>query len=44
MPEPYGVSPDTFTHYGHWDNGKCPGYAQDQYAFAPFGITSITLR
>ena len=43
-PEPYGVSPDTFTHYGHWDNGKCPGYAQDQYAFAPFGITSITLR
>ena len=43
-PEPYGVSPDTFTHYGHWDNGKCPGYAQEQYAFAPFGITSITLR
>lgn len=43
-PEPYGVGPDTFTHYGHWDHGKCPGYAQDRYAFAPFGITSLALR
>ena len=41
-PEPYGVSPDTFTLYGSWDGGKNPKYS-DRYAFVFFGLTDIEI-
>lgn len=41
-PEPFGVSPDTFTLYGTWKDGKSELYA-DRYAFAFFGLTGIEI-
>lgn len=41
-PEPYGVSPDTFTLYGGWDGGKNPKYS-DRYAFVFFGLNDIEI-
>ena len=41
-PEPYGVSPDTFSLYGTWQDGKSDRYA-DRYAFTFFGLTDILL-
>ena len=41
-PEPYGVSPDTFTLYGGWKDGKNPKFA-DRYAFAFFGLNDIQI-
>lgn len=41
-PEPYGVSPDTFSLYGTWKDGKSEKYA-DRYAFAFFGLTGISI-
>ena len=41
-PEPFGVSPDTFSLYGTWKDGKSDSYA-DRYAFAFFGLTDISI-
>ncbi|MGI6239421.1 MAG: glycosyl hydrolase [Christensenellales bacterium] len=41
-PEPYGVSPDTFSLYGSWVDGKSERYA-DRYAFVYFGIDSLEI-
>lgn len=41
-PEPFGVSPDTFSLYGTWKDGKSDWYA-DRYAFAFFGLTGISI-
>ncbi len=41
-PEPFGVSPDTFSLYGTWKDGKSDFYA-DRYAFAFFGLTGIAI-
>ncbi|MDY3070798.1 MAG: glycosyl hydrolase [Eubacteriales bacterium] len=42
-PEPYGVSPDLFSGYGRWEDGKNPDY-RASYAFAHFGLDEITLQ
>lgn len=41
-PDPFGVSPDTFSLYGSWQNGKSDRYA-DRYAFAFFGLNDISI-
>ncbi|MBQ3669502.1 MAG: hypothetical protein II920_09805 [Clostridia bacterium] len=42
-PEPEATSPDSFTHYGNWRDGRCEGYTDD-YSFVKFGIESIELQ
>ena len=36
-PEPYGVSPRTFSFENEWNEGTCPGYLP-RYAFVKYGI------
>ena len=36
-PEPYSVSPTTFSYEKEWKDGVCPAY-KDRYAFVKFGI------
>ncbi|MCR4622416.1 MAG: hypothetical protein K5663_10095 [Clostridiales bacterium] len=41
-PEPNFTSPNSFTHYGAWQDGRWEGY-QDEYAIKFFGIDSVEL-
>ncbi|MBQ2434152.1 MAG: hypothetical protein II266_06940 [Clostridia bacterium] len=41
-PESYAVSPDSFSLYGSWDDGKSPRY-HSAYAFTKFGIEYLEL-
>lgn len=41
-PEPNFTSPNSFTHYGRWQDGKWEGY-RDEYAIKYFGIDSIEI-
>ncbi|MBQ3080620.1 MAG: hypothetical protein IJC48_11600 [Clostridia bacterium] len=41
-PDSFAVSPDSFTLYGTWENGKSKRYT-DRYAFTFFGIDEIQL-
>lgn len=36
-PEPYGVSPHTFSYEKEWKDGECAGYLP-RYAFVKFGV------
>ncbi len=41
-PEPNFTSPNSFTNYGRWQDGKWEGY-RDEYAIKYFGIDSIEI-
>ena len=43
IPEPIGVSPDSFEFRGGWFGGRTPEKYTDKYNFVPFGVKNITV-